>query len=137
MPLYWCSVTRWVCPIVYAFPLLLAIPTHAQVARSVLKAGVVAEATFVAPALGTPQRADFQVESVNESRVRGYLIGTEGLCHGRFQVEGRWQNDELVISSPSRYGTISARLRSAGTNVLKGPFTVSGKQGEMTLTIRE
>lgn len=122
---------------VLALLLLSSTAASAQDARTTFKPGVVAQAVFVAPDIGPSQHADFQVESVNDSRLRGYLIGSEGLCHGRFQVEGRWNDGELVISSPSRYGTIRARLKSAGSHILKGPFTVSGKQGEMTLTIKE
>jgi len=111
--------------------------THAQDARLQFKSGMIAQAVFVAPAIGPAQQAEFQINSTNEHGLRGYLIGSEGLCHGRFQVEGRWAANELLIKSPSRFGTINARLRSAGERILKGPFTVSGKQGELTLTLRD
>jgi hypothetical protein len=121
----------------FAGALLLASGTGAQDARVAFKPGVVAQAEFVAPDFGPAQRADFQVDAVDDHRLRGYLIGSEGLCHGRFQVEGRWSGDELVINSPSRFGTINARLRSVSARMLKGPFTVAGKRGEMTVRLSD
>lgn len=106
---------------------------NAADARQAFRPGDVAQAQFVAPEFGPPQHAAFQVDTVEDTRLGGYLVGSEGLCHGRFRVEARWQGDELVIQSPSRFGTIAARLRSAGGRTLKGPFTVAGRQGEMTL----
>jgi hypothetical protein len=101
--------------------LLASSGTGAQDARVAFKPGVVGQAEFVAPDIGPAQRADFQVNAVDDHRLRGYLIGSEGLCHGRFQVEGRWSGDELVINSPSRFGTINARLRSvSGVNCAVG-----------------
>lgn len=115
----------------------MATNAGAQDARVALRPGVVANAEFVALEFGPKQRADFQVNVVEDNRVRGYLVGSEGLCHGRFQVEGLWIGDELVIRSPSKFGIINARLRSVSASALKGPFSVAGKQGEMMVKLTD
>lgn len=123
------------CGTVQIILLLAATGAGAQEGRAKFKPGVVAQAQFVAADIGPPQHAEFQVEAVSEDRVRGFLVGSEGLCHGRFEVEAKWEHEELVIDAASVLGPITARLRSVSASRLKGPFMLDGKRGEMTLTL--